>query len=63
MEGQEQVAIHTDPAERPDWQRCRQSGTSLRMFEFDYYDGRRAIMYRTLPVYRVPAGSRPHPWP
>lgn len=51
------TATHTDPAERPDWQR------DLPLTEYRYRRTPINPAGAALPVYRVPAGSRPHPWP
>lgn len=45
------LATHTDPAERPDWQQ-----EPVVVLSIEY-------RYRRTPIYRVKAPSRPHPWP
>jgi len=59
------LPVYTNPSEAPDWQ---QKCVKLERWLFNNYH---RLTTRTMPdgtseafpVYRVPAPSRPHPWP
>lgn len=51
------IATHTRPEERPDWQR------DMRLTEYRYRRTAINPAGAALPVHRVKAISRPHPWP
>lgn len=54
------LTTHTRPEERPDWQ---QEEVGMLAIEYRYRRTPINPAGANLPVYRVKAGSRPHPWP